>query len=169
MLRASQASRLTAFAQQAAQHLSSTAAAAAAATPPPSVGRLNHVAIAVPNVREAAAKYRDVLGLKVSEPQALPAHGVTVAFVDLGNTKLELLEPLGAASPIAKFLDKNAAGGIHHICLEVEDIQASAAHAARGARLLDPQPKPGAHGTPVVFLHPKDMCGVLTELEEVKR
>jgi methylmalonyl-CoA/ethylmalonyl-CoA epimerase len=133
------------------------------------VGRLNHVAIAVPNLREAAAKYRDVLGVKVSEPQALPAHGVTVAFVDLGNTKLELLEPLGAQSPIAKFLEKNAAGGIHHICLEVDDIQASAAHTSQGARLLDPQPKLGAHGTPVVFLHPKDMCGVLTELEEVKR
>lgn len=135
----------------------------------PSVGRLNHVAIAVPSLEEAAQKYRDVLGVKVSAPQSLPEHGVRVVFVELPNTKLELLEPLGSSSPIAGFLQKNSAGGIHHICLEVDDIHASMRHVGERVRLLDKQPKIGAHGLPVVFAHPKDLCGVLTELEEVKR
>ncbi|KAL4435018.1 hypothetical protein ABPG77_003843 [Micractinium sp. CCAP 211/92] len=154
-------------AQAAARCLSS--ASPAGGTASPSVGRLNHVAIAVPSLEEAAAKYRDVLGVKVSEPQSLPEHGVRVVFVELPNTKLELLEPLGEGSPIARFLEKNAAGGIHHICLEVEDIAASMAHVGARVRLLDKQARLGAHGLPVVFAHPKDMCGVLTELEEVQR
>ncbi|KAL4458166.1 hypothetical protein ABPG75_013031 [Micractinium tetrahymenae] len=156
-------------AQAAARRLSSAASSAACGSAAPSVGRLNHVAIAVPSLEEAAAKYRDVLGVQVSEPQALPEHGVRVVFVQLPNTKLELLEPLGEGSPIAKFLEKNAAGGIHHICLEVEDIAASMAHVGARVRLLDRQARTGAHGLPVVFAHPKDMCGVLTELEEVPR
>jgi methylmalonyl-CoA/ethylmalonyl-CoA epimerase len=133
------------------------------------VGRLNHIAIAVPNLDEASARFADVFGAKVSPPQTLPEHGVRVVFVALANTKLELLEPLGDASPIANFLKKNPSGGMHHMCLEVPDIQKAVAHvSATPARLLDPKPKIGAHGTPVVFLHPKDMCGVLTEMEEVK-
>ena len=132
------------------------------------VGRLNHVAIAVPDLPAASAMYRDVLGADVSEPQDVPLHGVTVVFVNVGNTKIELIHPLGDGSPIANFLAKNPAGGIHHICLEVPDVRAAVAEVtARGARVLDPEPKIGAHGNPVVFLHPKDCNGVLTELEEV--
>lgn len=133
------------------------------------LGRLNHVAIAVPDLQAAAAKYRDTLGATVTEPQALPEHGVTVVFVDLGNTKVELLEPLGEKSPIAAFLEKNPAGGMHHVCYEVEDILAARDRlAAGGARVLgDGEPKTGAHGKPVLFLHPKDFMGTLVELEQV--
>jgi methylmalonyl-CoA/ethylmalonyl-CoA epimerase len=133
------------------------------------IGRLNHIAIAVPNLAAAVARYRDVLGAEVSAPQALPEHGVTVVFVTLPNTKVELLEPLGEASPIARFLEKSGEGGIHHICYEVEDILAARDRMlAAGARVLgDGQPKIGAHGKPVLFLHPKDFCGALTELEQV--
>ncbi len=133
------------------------------------IGRLNHIAIAVPNLEAATALYRDTLGAKVSQPQALPEHGVRVVFVDLPNTKVELLEALGAASPIAGFLEKNTAGGIHHVCYEVEDIlTAKAQLLLKGARVLgDGQPKIGAHGKPVLFLHPKDFNGVLVELEQI--
>jgi methylmalonyl-CoA/ethylmalonyl-CoA epimerase len=133
------------------------------------IGRLNHVAIAVPNLSAASARYRDTLGAVVSAPQALPEHGVTVVFVELPNTKVELLEPLGAGSPIAKFLDRNPDGGMHHICYEVDDIVAARDRmVAHGARVLgDGQPKIGAHGKPVLFLHPKDFTGTLTELEQV--
>jgi methylmalonyl-CoA/ethylmalonyl-CoA epimerase len=133
------------------------------------IGRLNHIAIAVPDLAAAVARYRDVLGAEVSAPQALPEHGVTVVFVTLPNTKVELLEPLGEASPIARFLEKSGEGGIHHICYEVEDILAARDRMlAAGARVLgDGQPKIGAHGKPVLFLHPKDFCGALTELEQV--
>ena len=122
------------------------------------LGRLNHVAIAVPDLAAASATYRDTLGAVVSAPQPLPEHGVTVVFVELPNTKIELLEPLGAESPIAKFLEKNAQGGMHHICYEVEDIIAARDQLkATGARVLgDGEPKTGAHGKPVLFLHPKD-------------
>ena len=122
------------------------------------LGRLNHVAIAVPDLAAASATYKDTLGAVVSEPQALPEHGVTVVFVELPNTKIELLEPLGENSPIAKFLEKNAQGGMHHICYEVEDIIAARDQLqATGARVLgDGEPKIGAHGKPVLFLHPKD-------------
>lgn len=132
------------------------------------LGRLNHVAIAVPDLAAAAAIYRDRLGATVSAPQALPEHGVTVVFVDLGNTKVELLEPLGETSPIAAFLEKNAAGGMHHICYEVDDIRAARDRLkAEGARILgDGEPKTGAHGKPVLFLHPKDFAGTLVELEQ---
>ena len=132
------------------------------------IGRLNHVAIAVPDLAKATALYRDTLGAKVSAPQAEPAHGVTVVFIELPNTKIELLEPLGANSPIAKFLEKNGEGGIHHICYEVADILAARDQLkAKGARVLgDGQPKIGAHGKPVLFLHPKDFCGTLVELEQ---
>ncbi|WP_196257960.1 methylmalonyl-CoA epimerase [Pelagibacterium limicola] len=132
------------------------------------IGRLNHIAIAVPDLAAAARKYRDMLGASVSAPQALPEHGVTVVFVDTGNTKVELLEPLGTDSPIAKFLEKNPDGGMHHMCFEVEDIaDAARLLQAQGARVLgDGQPKIGAHGLPVLFLHPKDFDGVLIELEE---
>ena len=132
------------------------------------IGRLNHVAIAVPDLAAAAARYRDLLGAHVHHPQALPEHGVTVVFVELPNTKIELLHPLGEASPILAFLEKNPAGGIHHICFEVGDI-ASAADTVRvaGARILgDGTPKIGAHGKPVLFVHPKDFNGALVELEE---
>ena len=134
------------------------------------IGRLNHIAIAVPDLAAAAAKYRDQLGAQVGAPQALPEHGVTVVFIDTGNTKVELLEPLGAASPIAAFLEKNPSGGMHHICFEVPDMGAAIARLqAGGARVLgDGQPKIGAHGNPVVFLHPKDFDGTLIELEEVR-
>lgn len=130
--------------------------------------RLNHVAIAVPDLAAGAAVYRDMLGAKVSAPQAEPDHGVTVVFVELGNTKIELLEPLGEASPIAKFLAANPAGGIHHLCYEVDDILAARDRlTAEGARVLgDGNPKIGAHGKPVLFLHPKDMLGTLVELEQ---
>ncbi|WP_193178450.1 methylmalonyl-CoA epimerase [Oricola nitratireducens] len=133
------------------------------------LGRLNHVAIAVPDLEAATRKYRDVLGAKVSAPQALPEHGVTVVFVELANTKTELLEPLGDRSPIAAFLEKNPSGGIHHMCYEVEDIIASRdALRAEGVRVLgDGEPRTGAHGKPVLFLHPKDFDGTLIELEQV--
>ncbi|WP_404402676.1 methylmalonyl-CoA epimerase [Pelagibacterium halotolerans] len=133
------------------------------------IGWLNHIAIAVPDLAAATAKYRDLLGAMVSEPQALPEHGVTVVFVDTGNSKVELLEPLGADSPIARFLDNNPEGGMHHICFEVADIHAAARRlVSAGARILgDGLPKIGAHGRPVLFLHPKDFNGTLIELEEV--
>ena len=133
------------------------------------IGRLNHIAIAVPDLAAAAAKYRDLLGAHVGQPQPLPEHGVTVVFIDTGNTKVELLEPLGEASPIAAFLAKNPGGGMHHICFEVADIAVAAATlVAGGARILgDGTPKIGAHGKPVLFLHPKDFDGTLIELEEV--
>ncbi len=133
------------------------------------IGRLNHVAIAVPDLDAAAAQYRDTLGADVGEPQDEPDHGVTVIFITLPNTKIELLYPLGENSPIAGFLAKNPAGGIHHICYEVDDIRAAAAKlTASGARVLgNGEPKIGAHGKPVLFLHPKDFTGTLVELEEV--
>ncbi|MET3612746.1 methylmalonyl-CoA/ethylmalonyl-CoA epimerase [Rhizobium aquaticum] len=133
------------------------------------LGRVNHIAIAVPDLAAATAVYRDTLGAKVSQAQALPEHGVTVVFVELPNTKVELLEPLGEASPIAAFLAKNASGGMHHICYEVADIIAARDQlAAGGARVLgDGTPKIGAHGKPVLFLHPKDFQGTLVELEQV--
>ncbi|RAZ77086.1 methylmalonyl-CoA epimerase [Mesorhizobium atlanticum] len=132
------------------------------------LGRLNHVALAVPDLAAATAAYRDMLGARLSEPQALPEHGVTVVFVDVGNTKIELLEPLGDASPIAAFLEKNPSGGMHHVCYEVDDILAARDHLkASGARVLgDGNPKTGAHGKPVLFLHPKDFFGTLVELEQ---
>ena len=132
------------------------------------IGRLNHVAIAVPDLARAAAQYRDTLGANVGDPQDEPYHGVTVVFIDLPNTKIELLHPLGDASPIAAFLAKNPAGGIHHLCYEVEDIRAARDRLkAEGARVLgDGEPKTGAHGKPVLFLHPKDFNGCLIELEE---
>ena len=134
------------------------------------LGRLNHVAIAVPNLAAASAIYHETLGAKVSAPQVLTDHGVTVVFVDLGNTKVELLEPLGENSPIAAFLEKNPSGGMHHICYEVDDIFAARDRLAEeGARVLgDGHPKIGAHGKPVIFLHPKDFCGTLVELEQSK-
>ncbi len=132
------------------------------------IGRFNHVAIAVPDLAAATATYRDTLGAEVSEPLAQPAHGVTVVFVTLPNTKIELLEPLGAGSPIAKFLERNPGGGVHHLCFEVEDIIAARDRLkGEGARVLgDGEPKTGAHGKPVIFLHPKDFCGTLVELEQ---
>lgn len=133
------------------------------------IGRLNHVAIAVPDLEAAAAQYRDTLGAQVGAPQDEPAHGVTVVFITLPNTKIELLYPLGDASPIKGFLDKNPAGGIHHVCYEVDDILAARDRLkAAGARVLgDGEPKIGAHGKPVLFLHPKDFNGCLVELEQV--
>lgn len=133
------------------------------------IGRLNHVAIAVPDLAAASAFYRDRLGAEVSAPQALPGHGVTVAFVALPNTKIELMEPLGADSPLAGFLAKNPAGGMHHVCYEVADISAARDRLrAEGLRILgDGEPRIGAHGSPVLFLHPKDGLGTLIELEEV--
>lgn len=133
------------------------------------IGRLNHVAIAVPDLAGAAAQYRDALGARVGAPQAEPDHGVTVVFVELPNTKVELLAPLGANSPIAGFLEKHPAGGIHHICYEVEDILAARERLLnQGARVLgDGEPRIGAHGKPVLFLHPKDFTGTLVELQEV--
>ena len=132
------------------------------------IGRLNHVAIAVPDLEAAARAYRDALGARVSAPQALPDHGVTVVFVELPNTKIELLEPLGAESPIAGFLLKNPAGGMHHICYEVDDILAARdVLLESGARVLGGgEPAIGAHGKPVLFLHPKDFCGTLVEIEQ---
>ncbi|KAL9649580.1 hypothetical protein ABK040_003257 [Willaertia magna] len=132
------------------------------------LGRLNHVAIAVPDLEKASQLYRDVLcANKVSEPQHLPEHGVTVVFVELNNTKFELLHPLGEKSPIQNYLTKNPSGGIHHVCIEVEDInKALALVQEKGIRSLDKQPKIGAHGKPVIFLHPKDCNGVLVELEQ---
>ena len=133
------------------------------------IGRLNHVAIAVNDLAKSTALYRDMLGAKVSAPQPEPKHGVTVVFVELPNTKVELLEPLGADSPIAKFLEKNPDGGMHHVCYEVDDILAARDHLkAKGARVLgDGNPKIGAHGKPVLFLHPKDFNGTLVEIEQV--
>jgi methylmalonyl-CoA/ethylmalonyl-CoA epimerase len=132
------------------------------------IGRLNHVAIAVPDLEAAAAQYRGALGAKVGAPQEEPDHGVTVVFVELPNTKIEFLHPLGENSPIAAFLEKNPAGGIHHVCYEVEDILAARDRLkAEGARILgDGEPKIGAHGKPVLFLHPKDFQGTLVELEQ---
>lgn len=132
------------------------------------IGRLNHVAIAVPDLSAATALYKNALGAKVSAPQPEPAHGVTVVFVELPNSKVELLEPLGENSPIAAFLAKNTSGGIHHMCFEVEDILAARdTLKATGARVLgDGTPKIGAHGKPVLFLHPKDFYGTLIELEQ---
>jgi len=133
------------------------------------IGKLNHVAIVVPDLAAASAVYRDTLGAQVSEPVPLPDHGVTTVFVELPNTKIELLHPLGDDSPVAKFLANNPSGGMHHVCYEVSDIHAAIDRlTADGARVLgDGKPKPGAHGLPVVFLHPKDFCGTLVELEEV--
>ena len=133
------------------------------------IGRLNHVAIAVPDLAAAAALYRDTLGAKVGAPQDEPDHGVTVVFIELPNTKIELLAPLGEGSPIAGFLEKSPAGGIHHICYEVDDILAARDRLkAGGARVLGSgEPKIGAHGKPVLFLHPNDFTGCLVELEQV--
>jgi methylmalonyl-CoA/ethylmalonyl-CoA epimerase len=133
------------------------------------IGRLNHVAIVVPDVNKAAKLYQGALGAKVSDPVAIPPHGVTVVFVELPNTKIELLEPLGADSPVRSFLDRNPSGGMHHVCYEVEDIIAARDKLkAEGARVLgDGEPKLGAHDKPVLFLHPKDFCGTLVELEQV--
>lgn len=133
------------------------------------LGRLNHVAIAVPDLAAASSVYRDTLGAKLTQPQALPEHGVTVVFIDLANTKIELLEPLGESSTIAAFLEKNPAGGMHHVCYEVDDIIAARDQLkAAGMRILgDGEPKIGAHGKPVLFLHPKDFMGTLVELEQV--
>lgn len=132
------------------------------------LGRLNHVAIVVPDLAAAAALYRDMLGASVSAPLALPEHGVTVVFVDVGNTKIELLEPLGETSPVASFLQKNPSGGMHHLCYEVDDILAARDRLrSTGARVLgDGEPRTGAHGKPVLFLHPKDFAGTLVELEQ---
>jgi len=132
------------------------------------IGRLNHVAIAVPDLDAAVAQYRDTLGAQVSEPIELPDHGVTTVFVNLPNTKIELLLPFGENSPIAKFLENNPAGGMHHICYEVEDIFAARDKLiAEGARILGSgEPKNGAHGKPVLFLHPKDFSGTLVEIEQ---
>lgn len=132
------------------------------------IGRLNHVAIAVRDIAKASAVYRDTLGARVTAPTVQATHGVTVVFIELPNTKIELLEPLGADSPIAKFLDKNPDGGIHHVCYEVDDIIAARDRLkAQGARVLgDGEPKIGAHDKPVLFLHPKDFCGTLVELEQ---
>lgn len=133
------------------------------------IGRLNHVAIVVPDLVSGIKTYGETLGAEVSAPQALPEHGVTVVFVELPNTKIELLEVLGEDSPIAPFLERNPSGGVHHICYEVEDIIASREKLkAEGARVLgDGEPKIGAHGKPVLFLHPKDFCGTLVELEQI--
>jgi methylmalonyl-CoA/ethylmalonyl-CoA epimerase len=132
------------------------------------IGRLNHVALAVRNIAEAATLYRDALGADVSPAQPQPDHGVTTVFITLPNTKIELLEPLGDHSPIAKFLERNPDGGMHHVCYEVEDIMAARDRLKeQGARVLgDGEPKIGAHGKPVLFLHPKDFCGTLIELEQ---
>ena len=133
------------------------------------IGRLNHVAIAVPDLEAAAAQYRDTLGANVGAPQDEPDHGVTVIFIELPNTKIELLYPLGESSPIAGFLEKNPSGGIHHMCYEVEDILTARDQLLeQGARVLGTgEPKIGAHGKPVLFLHPKDFNGCLIELEQV--
>ena len=133
------------------------------------IGKLNHIAIAVPDLEKAAKIYREALGARVSAPQAEPKHGVTVVFVELPNTKVELLHPLGPNSPIQKFLERNPDGGMHHLCYEVDDIiVARDKLKAQGARVLgDGEPKIGAHGKPVLFLHPKDFCGALVEIEQV--
>lgn len=133
------------------------------------LGRLNHVAIAVPDLKQASRTYRETLGADVTEPQSLPEHGVTVVFINVGNTKIELLEPLGEDSPIASFLAKNPSGGMHHVCYEVDNIISARDQLKEsGARILgDGEPKIGAHGKPVLFLHPKDFNGTLIELEQV--
>jgi methylmalonyl-CoA/ethylmalonyl-CoA epimerase len=132
------------------------------------IGKLNHVAIAVPDLDKAAKIYREALGARVSAPTAQPDHGVTVVFVELPNTKIELLHPLGQNSPIAKFLERNPDGGMHHLCYEVDDIiVARDKLKAEGARVLgDGEPRIGAHGKPVLFLHPKDFAGTLVEIEQ---
>lgn len=132
------------------------------------IGRLNHVAIAVPDLGKAAAMYRDKLGVEVSAAEPQPEHGVTTVFVTLPNTKIELIAPLGDNSPIAKFLERNPDGGMHHVCYEVPDIRAARdALRAAGARILgDGEPRIGAHGKPVLFLHPKDFAGTLVEIEQ---
>ena len=132
------------------------------------IGRLSHVAIAVPDLDAACRRYRDALGAVVSDPRPMPEHGVTVVFVELPNTRVELLEPLGDSSPVAGFLERHPVGGLHHLCFEVEDIEAARrALEAQGARVLgNGRPAPGAHGRPVLFLHPKDFAGTLVELEE---
>ena len=132
------------------------------------IGRLNHVAIVVPDLAAATAIYRDTLGATVSEPTDMPEHGVTTVFVELPNTKIELLHPLGDESPVAPFLQRNPAGGMHHVCYEVDDILAARDHLmGKGARVLgNGEPRIGAHDKPVLFLHPKDFCGVLVELEQ---
>lgn len=134
------------------------------------IGRLNHVAIVVPDLAAAAARYRDLLGAEVRHPLDLPEHGVTVVFVTLENSKIELMTPLGENSPVAKFLAEHPNGGMHHVCFEVPDLaHAAKTLAAGGARVLgDGQPKIGAHGLPVLFIHPKDFDGTLIELEEIK-
>jgi methylmalonyl-CoA/ethylmalonyl-CoA epimerase len=133
------------------------------------IGKLNHIAIAVPNLLEASRVYNDVLGAQVSEPIAMPEHGVTTVLVELPNTKIELLEALGKSSPIAKFIENNPKGGMHHICYEVEDIfKARDEMIAKGATVLGSgEPKNGAHNKPVIFMHPKDFMGTLIELEQV--
>jgi methylmalonyl-CoA/ethylmalonyl-CoA epimerase len=133
------------------------------------IGRLNHVAIVVPDLEAASAVYRDTLGAQVSSPEPLPEHGVSTVFVVLPNTKIELLHPLGEGSPIAKFLERNPDGGMHHLCYEVDDILAARDRlVAAGARVLgDGTPRIGAHGKPVLFLHPKDFCGTLLEIEQI--
>jgi len=133
------------------------------------IKRLNHIAIVVPDLAAATATYRDTLGAEVSEQTELPEHGVTVVFVDLANTRIELLEPLGDGSPVSNFLERNSGGGIHHMCVEVDDIKTARDDLmGKGARILgDGEPKIGAHGNPVIFLHPKDFHGCLIELEEV--
>ncbi|XP_055980583.1 methylmalonyl-CoA epimerase, mitochondrial [Sorex fumeus] len=131
------------------------------------LGRLNHVAIAVPDLEKAKAFYQNVLGAEVSEAVPLPEHGVSVVFVSLGNTKMELLHPLGTDSPIEGFLQKNKVGGIHHVCIEVDDINAAVLDLKKKKiRILSEEAKIGAHGKPVIFLHPKDCGGVLVELEQ---
>ena len=132
------------------------------------IGRLNHIAIVVADLDEATARWRDVLGAEVSQPQVLPDHGVTVVFIDSGNSKIELLEPLGDDSPIAKYLERNPDGGMHHMCFEVDDILVARDQLlAEGARVLgDGEPKIGAHNKLVLFLHPKDFNGTLIELEQ---
>jgi len=133
------------------------------------IGRLNHVALVVDNLEQAVQTWRDTLGATVSDRQALPEHGVTVVFIDLPNTRIELLEPLGDGSPVSRFLEQHTGGGMHHLCLEVSIIAARDELTLKGARVLgDGEPKIGAHGNPVLFLHPKDLHGTLVELEEVK-
>ena len=133
------------------------------------IGNINHIAIAVPDLETAAARWRDTLGADVSAPQSLPEHGVRIVFVTQPNSKVELMEPLGESSPIAAFLARNPDGGMHHICYEVTDIRAARDRLVNdGARVIgDGEPRTGAHGNPVLFLHPKDFCGTLIELEEV--
>ena len=133
------------------------------------IGRLNHLAIVVPDLAAAAANYSEILGAKVTQPIELPDHGVTTVFVELPNTKIELLHPLGEDSPVAKFLEKNPDGGMHHVCYEVDEILVARDKlVAEGARILgDGEPRTGAHGKPVLFLHPKDFCGTLVEIEQI--